>query len=282
MKLSIVTINYNNREGLLRTLKSTAAQNCQDFEHILVDGASTDGSVEVIREYASGSENVKWVSEPDSGIYNAMNKGTRMASGEYLLFLNSGDDLYSNAVVRDFIASKVDSDIVKGYIINADPQTGRGAVWSVGEKNKISMIDVFHKGIPHQGCFIKRKVQMRCPYDESYKVCADVNFFVRNLILDNCSYESLEMIISNFYLDGISSKNIPLKISECNRLYREMIPARILQDYESLDIEGFYMLRRLKRYSGFRKFIVKACSSLIDLYDFIVKLKSISNRQNNR
>ena len=88
MKLSIITINYNNAEGLKRTLESVAAQTDKEFEHIIVDGASADESVEVIKEYVakvdsrkSKVDRVKWVSEPDTGIYNAMNKGLKMAHG---------------------------------------------------------------------------------------------------------------------------------------------------------------------------------------------------------
>lgn len=107
MKLSIITINYNNRDGLKRTLQSVENQNTRDFEHVIIDGASTDGSAEDIRKYAENKPNVIWVSEPDSGIYNAMNKGAKLASGEYLLFLNSGDDLYSSHVVQDFNKEKL-------------------------------------------------------------------------------------------------------------------------------------------------------------------------------
>ena len=87
MKLSIITINYNNCDGLRKTIESVIAQTTRDFEYIVIDGGSTDGSVDVIKEYADYID--YWVSEPDKGIYNAMNKGTRAAHGDFLLFLNS-------------------------------------------------------------------------------------------------------------------------------------------------------------------------------------------------
>ena len=97
MKLSIITINYNNAAGLKKTLDSVAAQTYTDFEHIIVDGASTDGSVDEIIAYSqspiANRHKIIWLSEPDTGIYNAMNKGIKKASGDYLLFLNSGDFL---------------------------------------------------------------------------------------------------------------------------------------------------------------------------------------------
>ncbi len=137
MKLSIVTINYNNAEGLSKTLASVASQTYADIEHIIVDGGSTDGSVEIIREYAdnealrlegykairqeSSEDNdtvpnrpiaqspdrheIRWVSEPDKGIYNAMNKGIRMATGEYIQILNSGDILAADDVTERIMAA---------------------------------------------------------------------------------------------------------------------------------------------------------------------------------
>ena len=137
MKLSIITINYNNAEGLRKTLASVASQTYADIEHIIVDGGSTDGSVEIIREYAvneairlegnkairqeSSEDNdtvpnrpiaqspdrheIRWVSEPDKGIYNAMNKGIRMATGEYIQILNSGDILAADDVTERMMAA---------------------------------------------------------------------------------------------------------------------------------------------------------------------------------
>lgn len=86
MKLSIITINYNNRTGLERTLQSVENQNTRDFEHVIIDGASTDGSAEDIRKYAENKPNVIWVSEPDSGIYNAMNNGSKISLGRISAF----------------------------------------------------------------------------------------------------------------------------------------------------------------------------------------------------
>ena len=113
MQLSIITINYNNAEGLRKTLASVAAQTYPNIEHIIVDGNSTDGSVDVIREYESTlasslspfASRLKWLSEPDKGIYNAMNKGIRMATGEYIQILNSGDILATDDVTERMMAA---------------------------------------------------------------------------------------------------------------------------------------------------------------------------------
>ena len=94
MKLTIITINRNNASGLEKTMESVLSQTCMEYEYVLVDGASTDASVEVIKRFANSfGGRLKWISEPDKGIYNAMNKGIRLAGGEYVQFLNSGDRL---------------------------------------------------------------------------------------------------------------------------------------------------------------------------------------------
>lgn len=98
-KLTIITINLNNKAGLQTTIDSVIAQTYKDFEWIIIDGGSTDGSKELIEKYTNYIK--YWVSEPDKGIYNAMNKGIKVAEGEYLQFLNSGDSLFSNSVLSD-------------------------------------------------------------------------------------------------------------------------------------------------------------------------------------
>src|SRR5258706_1204581 len=99
MKISIITINLNNKDGLANTIQSVIGQSCDDYEYIVIDGASVDGSVEVINKYRDRID--YWVSEKDSGIYQAMNKGIKASSGDYLWFLNSGDSLVNEDVVGD-------------------------------------------------------------------------------------------------------------------------------------------------------------------------------------
>ena len=116
MTLTIITINYNNAEGLRKTLASVASQTYADIEHVIIDGGSTDGSVEIIREYARANDahagsltnnchQIHWLSEPDNGIYHAMNKGIRMATGEYIEILNSGDILAADDVTERMMAA---------------------------------------------------------------------------------------------------------------------------------------------------------------------------------
>lgn len=122
MKLSIITINYNNCNGLQRTIKSIVKQKCKNFEYVIVDGGSTDGSVNVIKE--NESYITKWISEPDNGIYNAMNKAARLSSGEYCLYINSGDELYSETTIDEILSQKFNEDFVEGKINYLDSRGG--------------------------------------------------------------------------------------------------------------------------------------------------------------
>ena len=115
MKLSIITINYNNSIGLRKTIESVVSQTDNTFEYIIVDGGSSDGSVDIIKQYADKIS--QWVSERDGGIYNAMNKGVRMAHGEYIMFLNSGDILYDNNVIGH-VLPKLKADICVGNLVS--------------------------------------------------------------------------------------------------------------------------------------------------------------------
>ena len=124
MKLSIITINRNNATGLEKTMQSVVSQTFKEFEYIVVDGASKDGSVEVIKELGTEIAHLQWVSEPDSGIYNAMNKGIRMASGDYIQILNSGDCLAAADVTERMLKAleeKGNPTILYGNMVKCFP-----------------------------------------------------------------------------------------------------------------------------------------------------------------
>ena len=157
-KLSVITINYNNRDGLRKTIESVVNQTCKDFEYIIIDGISTDGSVDVINEYADRID--YWVSEPDKGCYHAMNKGVKVASGEYVIFMNSGDYFYTNEVIADFVASNPTEDVLCG-----DMFLSLGCVNEVPEK--LTFRYFFEGNLPHQACFIKSSVQKQHPNNEN-------------------------------------------------------------------------------------------------------------------
>ena len=223
MKFSIITINYNNCEGLRRTIESVVNQTCRDFEYIIIDGGSTDGSVDVIKQYANQID--YWVSEPDKGIYNAMNKGVAVAKGEYCLFMNSGDCLYNNSVIGDVLSQGLDADVVCGDICF--------------ERNNICpnpesvTMRTFYKGtLYHQASFISTKMLKQTPYDEKLKSAADWKWLVQTLIYGEASYRHVPVVIAYFEGGGISENNNQIGKNEVKQELMRMLPKRILADYE--------------------------------------------------
>ena len=203
--ISIITINRNNAEGLARTLTSTAAQFFSDFEHIVVDGASTDGSVECIRRFETGV--TRWVSEPDRGIYNAMNKAIAMASGKYLVFLNSGDHFLNPnsltlaaAQLQNFDLHYFALEIHTPRLNNVDN------VLTYICPERLSFSFLGRSSLPHPATFIKADLFQRYgKYDESLRICADWKAFLLWVCKYNCTYKAHKMVLSVFYADGVSS-----------------------------------------------------------------------------
>ncbi len=237
MKLSIITINYNNAEGLRKTLASVAAQTYSNIEHIIVDGASTDGSVEVIREYENqlnithSTIHLLWSSEPDNGIYDAMNRGIRKAKGEYTLMLNSGDYLVNNSVVEKVIPLLDGTDIIQGNIIEEYPDEvirNRGY-----GKSDIDFFDVMNGHFLHQASFIHIDTLKKYGYyDESYKKGADTYFYITTLALGHASFKYVDVDVANFDVNGISNMQDPKWVQidkeEDARWYGEHISMRLM------------------------------------------------------
>lgn len=239
-RLSIITINYNNIQGLKATLDSVAVQTFQGFEHIIVDGGSTDGAVNMIRDYVLSVEKngscVKWVSERDNGIYDAMNKGAAMASGDYLYFLNSGDVLASPAMMQEMMGLLDGSDCVIGRV----NLTSRGQI--VGQTNLLSekdmsLYNMYLRGINHQSALIKRQLLIQTPYDTSIKIGADWKFFIQTIVLDGATTKFVDAIFANFDLSGLSSDTDTLR-TERKAIIDTIVPKRLARDY--LAIAPYY------------------------------------------
>lgn len=199
-KISIITINYNNLEGLKRTVDSVIHQTWKEFEYIIIDGDSTDGSKEYMESQNQYFD--YWLSEKDSGIYNAMNKGIQMANGDYLLFLNSGDELHDSKVLEQNHGFLKEMDFVY-FNLNFVERTRS---WVGKYPDKLSFSHFVRDTLPHPATFIKRKLFKTFGlYDEKLKVVSDWKFFVESICKYNCSYIKIDQILSTFYLDGISS-----------------------------------------------------------------------------
>ena len=208
MKLSIITINRNNAEGLKRTLDSVKAQTYKGLEHIIIDGASTDDSVKIIESYVHDVSCMKydvlWVSEPDTGIYNAMNKGLKMAHGEYTLMLNSGDYLVDEHVIEKIITELDGTDIIQGNVISTI--NGRDTVKRGYGKSDISFIDAMSGQFLHQASFCRRVLFDKYGYfDESYRINGDTVFYAKCLGFGNASFKYVAQNIAYFDMTGISA-----------------------------------------------------------------------------
>lgn len=241
MKYSIITVNYNNRDGLRKTIESVINQTCRDFEYIVIDGGSTDGSVDVLKEYDKDID--YWVSEPDKGIYNAMNKGIVQAHGDYLNFMNSGDILYNKEVLANVTSHTEDMDILVGkdYHYNETSQKGFASILP----SRISMVTFFKETLPHQGAFIKRALFINSPYDETLNIAADWAFYVKKIIIENCKVKLLPIIVSQREQGGISVTQATKQKNERNSIIHQLMPNGIYVDYETLDHLDRYTLYKL-------------------------------------
>ena len=260
MKLSVITINYNNRDGMRQTIESVVGQTFRDFEYIVIDGGSTDGSVDVIKEYADKID--YWVSEKDKGIYNAMNKGVAVAHGEYTQFLNSGDYLCDKDVLEKVFAHNFTEDIVCGNIITLK---GGGMI----APESVTM-EYFIKGsLPHPSAFIKRELFDTHLYDEQYKISGDWEFFIYHLIIKNASYKSINLNVTVFDTNGISSttKKEFHDSSLKERVIKTILPPRVLDDYRNYtgETDEYNRLFYIIGQSKYRKYIYKMTVLLLKI-----------------
>lgn len=292
MKLSIITINYNNAEGLRKTLASVAAQTYPNIEHIIIDGGSTDGSVGVIREYEEkptpnpslkGRE-IKWVSEKDKGIYNAMNHGIEIALGrrvvntnhtsyithntsqeslcDYVQILNSGDLLAAPDVTERMMAA-LDSlnaqrstlnengspAILYGNMLKKDYTTGK----IIGKSREVeySLRQYYSSTMNHDCCYFRRNLfDTYGLYDENLKIVSDWKWFLQAIGLGHVKPVYVDIDVTIFDVSGISETNLALRNQERRQVLKELLPPAILADYDAhaFEIEQMNRLRRRHLY----------------------------------
>lgn len=253
MKLSIITINRNDAAGMEKTMKSVFSQICMDFEYVVIDGASTDGSVEVIKRLASEFEDrIKWVSEPDSGIYNAMNKGIRMASGEYIQILNSGDSLVSVDVTDRMLAElerRGKPSILYGNMVKCFPD-GHQVVDKCFAGQEVTMLGMFTGTLNHNPAYIRRDLFDKYGYyDESLKICSDWKWYLQSIVLGGEVPVYVDLNVTYFDMTGVSETNGSREKIQVERkkVLAELFPRAILSDYETYS-QDIYAMRRLHRF----------------------------------
>ena len=260
MKLSIVTINYNNAEGLRRTLDSVASQTYRDIEHIIIDGGSSDGSVDEIKEYVAANpkkdpfckHTINWVSEPDTGIYNAMNKGIRKATGAYVQILNSGD-VYAATDVVERMVTEIEKaeypDLLYGNMIKKDFAKGK----IIGKSGEVecSLRQYYSGTINHDCCYIRRDLfDAYGLYDENLKIVSDWKWFLQAIGLGKVTPRYVDIDVTIFDASGISETNLELRNKERRQVLEEVLPPAVLADYDAhaFEIEQMNRLRRCHLY----------------------------------
>lgn len=247
MKLSIITINYNNVEGLRKTLASVASQSYSNIEHIIVDAASTDGSVEIIKEYADASKHtVIWSSEKDKGIYNGMNNGIQKATGEYIQILNSGDILAApNVTERMLVAMPDGVDILYGNMVKYD-YTSNKIIGKSGEV-EYSLRQYYSGTLNHDCCYIRRDLfETYGLYDENLRIVSDWKWFLQVIGLGHLKPVYVDIDVTIFDCCGISESNSELRQKERRQALEELLPPAVLADYDTHSFEVSQMQRLRK------------------------------------
>ena len=228
MKISVITVNRNNRKGLLSTIDSVVSQEVRPYEFIIIDGASTDGSAELLEQYSN--EISYSVSEPDNGIYNAMNKAISLAHGDYCIFMNSGDSFCGPAVIANLCNSGITGDIICGNAIIMESVPRRKKA-----PEEVTLRFLFGHALCHQSVLIRTDLLRKHPYDESLRIVADRKFFLQSLVFDACNYQPVDVDICNYDITGFSANNRFASEQEWQMVLREMIPERILLDYGRME-----------------------------------------------
>lgn len=254
--LSIITVNFNNNQGLRKTLHSIKLQSFPLYEHIIIDAGSTDGSKETIIQYQKETSHLSfWSSEPDKGIYDGMNKGIDHAKGEYLYFLNSGDCLSQE------ILSKISFDGTE-YLYG-------DTVLYYKRKNKkriypdaLDLIYLSDNSLHHQSCFIHHRLFKNKRYDTNYKIISDWAHCFQCIIIENCSYRHIPLIISECDGEGVSSNGKALN-QERILWFQNSFPPRLSKtfiDCATLDRSGFrdviYLLANTRRFKKRMKALI--------------------------
>lgn len=226
VKLTIITINYNNLDGLKKTVESVVNQTDRNFEYIVIDGGSTDGSVDIIKEHETLIDYS--VSEKDNGIYNAMNKGIRKATGEYCLFLNSGDYLADKNVIKNVLPLLSGEDYITGSIRCLPSANCKEYIEY--PPLKIYGRTLIYFTLTHPSTFIKTNVLKNCPYDETLKIVGDWKQMFESLIMNESTYKPIDILISNYDTQGVSSTNIQLLKEERLKVLLEYLPSKVVQE----------------------------------------------------
>jgi len=267
-KLSIITICRNEGQKITKTIESVINQSFKDYEYILIDGASTDDTLDRIKPWQS--QITRLVSEPDFGIYNAQNKGICLSSGTYLLFLNGGDYLADSEVLTRIFDQNLDSDIIYGDMRIVDDA---GSHIEGKSPPVITLKHMLRSTLWHPVSFIRKELFDKFgKYDESFKIVADYDFFLKVICVEGVTTEYRPITVSVFNTQGIGSSKDHEKVHQAERERAQLkyFPRSVLSMYDELvDLEGRYeqvyasvpagFFRWLNRWPILKRILFKSC-----------------------
>lgn len=201
-KLSVITIVYNNVRDIERTVLSVLNQSYSNIEYVVIDGASNDGTMDILRQYESRIS--KLVSEKDKGIYDAMNKGLALATGDYVLFMNSGDEIYASNTVENIFASGDDADIYYGETEMFDDSWKSLGLRRHKAPETFTWKDFkYGMSISHQAIYIRKSLTE--PYDLTYKLSSDIDWILR-VAKKAKKIVNVKTLVAKYLVGGMSKK----------------------------------------------------------------------------
>ncbi len=211
--LSVITVTYNAEHTLERTLRSVKEQSYPYIQHVIVDGNSTDGTIHLIRKYANVKS--KWISEPDRGLYYAMNKAAILADGDYLCFLNAGDTFYSTDTVERImydIEYNLKPDIIYGETAIVDDE-GQFLRMRRLKAPEFLNYKSFKKGmlVCHQSFIVRKRLFQ--PYDTSYRYSSDFDWAIRMMKKSKDIYNT-NLVLVNYLNEGLTTENRKASLKE--------------------------------------------------------------------
>lgn len=256
IKITIITAVYNRVNEIEQCITSVINQTYDDVEYIVIDGGSTDGTVDVIKKY--NDKISYWCSEPDKGIYDAWNKGLSHATGDYINFVGSDDAICSKDTIEK-IVSYLDAsvDVLAGNVIRVNEKSG----FEFLQNNKHILNKKSYKGgcIVTQGTFIKRSLCDKYKFDTSYKVAADYKFFLQYYSDSSVQIKFIDDVIQYFSNGGISGADWDFVRNEDNRIYKELGLNELIDCH-------------LKVHEADTKYTVKAICKKIGVFDMIQRI----------
>lgn len=267
MKLSIITINYNNCAGLEKTSQSILSLNYNDFEWIIIDGGSTDGSKELIESLVEETNLTFWCSEKDNGIYNAMNKGIQHSNGDYLIFMNSGDCFFSSDILNKVFNKGIKADIIYGnalYIFKDHEELRK-------VPKNITFRYIYEYTIFHQSTFIRKEL-LENGYDENLKIVADWKMWLV-WVLQNKIFYYIDEAICKFDAYGISTGNEENVEKERNKVKSEILP----QGIKDL-MDEVYLYENIIYYNPMVLKLIGNSHTYKLIFRFVVKMIKMLNR----